>query len=563
MVDQVSQAEKYHAAEHSPAPGAIPPRPGSGSTLAGNDPISDQPVSSPITANACSSYRFRRVASKKVVSFHSQDPANPVNWPKSKKYFVLLSGIMNVMNSTLGSSLPSGAARYIGEDFNLKTQTELVLPVSIFLVGYVFGPILCGPLSESIGRKPVMVAGFFGFILFTLACALSQNFATLLVMRFFVGVTAAAPVSIVGGLYADIYNEPRMRGRVMAVFMATTCVGPIVGPPISGFISEVNWRWTFWVGLILAGATIPLVVFMPETYAPVLLQRRARKLRKETGDSSIVSLLDLEKRGMKEMLTVTLTRPIRMVLYESIVLFTCLYISFVYGIFFLYFQTYPVIFQDMYHMSSGVVGLMFLPIGIGVFIALAIFFWWDSYLHKAKLRGAEWSSIEEYRRLPLATIGGPLYVISLLWLGWTASPSIHWVVPMLSGIPFGLGFVLIFMAMLNYVSDAYETFSASAQSAASCFRSMVGAALPIAAPKMYASLGVNWGCTLLAGVSLLLTATPFAFIKFGDRIRANSKFCQHLKQLKEDMIREEEEENRANAPTQADDPEKGPALPVN
>ncbi|KAK2827825.1 hypothetical protein FQN49_007306 [Arthroderma sp. PD_2] len=500
----------------------------------------------PIEGTYRSSYRCRRVASKTVLSFQSKDPENPVNWSTKKKLFVLLSGVMNVLNSTLGSSLPSGAIPFIARDFNINSAEQLTLPISLFLLGYVFGPIVCGPLSESYGRKPVVIVGFTAFTLFTLACALAQSWTALLIMRFFVGVAASAPIAVVGGMFADVYDEPRTRGRYMACFMAATCAGPIVGPPITGFISVVSWRWSFWVGLIFAGLTSPLVILTPETYAPILLQRRARKLRKETGDDKIVAALDLEKKGIKETLTVTLTRPIRMILFESIVLFTCLYLSLVYAIFFMYFQTYPLIFQRMYHMNPGVAGLMYLPIGVGVAAALALFYCWDSFLHRAKLRHASWSSVEEYRRLPLAVVGGPLFVVSLFWLGWTASPDIHWSVPMLSGIPFGAGFLLIFIAMINYLSDAYETYSASAQSAASFARSILGTVLPIAAGRMYAVLGISWGCSLLAFASLAMTAIPFAFIRYGDRIRAGSRFCQHLKQLKEQRMREDEEEEASS-----------------
>ncbi|EFE38895.1 hypothetical protein TRV_06414 [Trichophyton verrucosum HKI 0517] len=480
----------------------------------------------PIGGTYKSSYRCRRVASKTILSFQAKDPENPINWSTNKKLFILFSGIMNVLNSTLGSSLPSGAIPYIAREFNIRSAEQLTLPISLFLLGYVFGPIVCGPLSESYGRKPVVIVGFAAFMLFTLACALSQSWAALLAMRFFVGVSASAPIAVVGGVFADVYDEPRTRGRYMAFFMASTCAGPIVGPPVTGFISVVNWRWSFWVGLIFAGLTAPIVLLTPETYAPVLLQQRARKLRKETGDDKIVSALDLEKKGIKETLTVTLTRPIRMIIFESIVLFTCLYLALVYAIFFMYFQTYPLIFQ----------------IGAGVAAALGLFFCWDSYLNRSKLRNAPWADVEEYRRLPLAVVGGPLFVVSLFWLGWTASPNIHWSIPMLSGIPFGAGFLLIFIAMINYLSDAYETFSASAQSAASFARSILGTALPVAAGRMYSSLGISWGCSLLAFASLAMTAIPFAFIRYGDRIRAGSLFCQHLKQLKEQKLREELEE---------------------
>ena len=222
-------------------------------------------------------------------------------------------------------------------------------------------------------------------------------------------------------------------------------------------------------------------------------------------------------------------------------------------------------------MNTGVAGLMYLPskcgyliirrqcirvrtaadallpVVFGASIACAMSICWDIYFYKAKARGVAWSNIEEYRRLPLACIGGPLYVISLFWLGWTGNGQIHWVVPMLSGITFGCGFMLIFIAMLNYLTDAYETFSASAQSASSCTRALSGAALPVAASPMFNALGVNWVCSMLALVSLPMSLVPFAFIKYGQRIRTNSKFCQELKRLKEERQSEEDAEGQVPA----------------
>ena len=126
---------------------------------------------------------------------------------------------------------------------------------------------------------------------------------------------------------------------------------------------------------------------------------------------------------------------------------------------------------------------------------------------------------QEYRRLPLACIGGPMYVVSLLWLGWTSQPDIHPIVPMLAGIPFGIGFYTIFVALLNYLADAYTSQAASALAAASCARSVFGALLPLCAPSLYERLGVPWASTLLAGLSLVMSAIPFAFLRWGPRLR--------------------------------------------
>ncbi|KAH8698912.1 putative polyamine transporter [Talaromyces proteolyticus] len=508
-----------------------------------------------------SSYQFRRIASKTVVSFGPDDPENPVNWGKGKKFFILASGMMQVLNSTIGSSIPSGAIEYIAKDFNVTDQEKLVLPISLFLVGYVLGPLLYGPLSEQFGRRPPVVIGYVLFCIFSMACALAPSMPALLVFRLLNGMAAAAPIAVVSGVYADINNDPTKRGRTMAWYMACTAVGPIISPFMSGFISKVSWRWAFWLSLIIAGASFPCVVFFPETYAPVLLQRRARKLRKETGNKGIVAPLDLIPHDLRATVTVTLTRPLRMIIKEYMVSLTCFYLALAYAIFYLYFQAYPLIFEGIYGMSPGIAGLTYLPIAVGCFLACGIFIWYDGYLARAKARGAAWAQNEDYRRLPLACIGGPLYVVSLFWLGWTASPNIHWAVPMTSGVIFGLAYELIFMAMLNYLSDAYETFANSAQSASSCCRSLFGAVLPLAAKPMFNRVGIDWGCSIIAFISLGVSIIPFAFIYFGKQIRQNSKMCQHLQILKEEERRAWEEAAAYQStvhPTA--DVEKGPSV---
>lgn len=102
---------------------------------------------------------------------------------------------------------------------------------------------------------------------------------------------------------------------------------------------------------------IPLL-FLPETYGPVILQKYAQQMRKATGNPNIVAPIELEKKGAKQMVTVTLMRPIRMLLFEAIVLFSCLYLSLAYAIFYMFFEAYPIIFQgelslDIYQNNTN------------------------------------------------------------------------------------------------------------------------------------------------------------------------------------------------------------------
>lgn len=274
-----------------------------------------------------------------VVSFDHGDPANPYNWTIPKKLYVVIACICMVMNSTIGSSIASGATQQTAEHFGVTDQAQLVLPVSIYLVGYTLGPLVFAPLSESYGRKIVMISTFIVFTAFNLGCALAPTWAGLIIMRLIVGVGASTPVSVIGGIYADLYNTPKARGRAITCFMAATTFGPLIGPIASGFVSVVSWRWSYWVALIIAGSTWPLLLFLPETYGPILLRKKARRMRKETGDPSIVAPTELENQDIRELVVVVLTRPIRMFLFEAIVLCSCLYLSFAYGIFYSKFTT--------------------------------------------------------------------------------------------------------------------------------------------------------------------------------------------------------------------------------
>lgn len=270
------------------------------------------------------------------------------------------------MNSTLGSSLPSNCISYIAADFNIENEEQLVLPISIFLVGYVFGPLVCSPLSEQYGRRPVLLIAFTLFTIFTMACALAPTYASFLVFRLLCGANASAPIAMVGGLYADVYHDARKRGYALATFMAVciilipqhisfiaadplsqaTTFGPCLAPILSGFAaSHLGWRWTFWIALIFAGLTLPISLFLPESYAPVLLHQKAKALRKTTGNPNILSRAELEPQTKQYIVTKVLTRPVRMFVHEPIVMFTCMYLALAYGIYYMFFQAYPLIYE--------------------------------------------------------------------------------------------------------------------------------------------------------------------------------------------------------------------------
>jgi MFS family permease len=167
---------------------------------------------------------------------------------------------------------------------------------------------------------------------FTLGCALAPTWAGLIVMRLLAGIGASTPNSVVGGIYADIFSTPRERGRVVALYMSVTTISPLLAPIASGYFGVVSWRWTYWLMLVLAGVSWLPLLLMPKTYGPVVLKKKAQALRKQ--GQAVLAPIELEPLDVYQMVVVILTRPVRMFLFESIVLFSCLYIALIYAIFY-------------------------------------------------------------------------------------------------------------------------------------------------------------------------------------------------------------------------------------
>ncbi|PNP73514.1 hypothetical protein FNYG_13108 [Fusarium nygamai] len=472
-----------------------------------------------------------------IVTFDNNDPENPNNWSQAKKRFVVFTLTLTLFNSTLSSSLPANAMSPMAAEFGIddtRGNPQLALPISLFLVGYVFGPLLFGPLSELQGRKYVLQAAFIVYILFTLACALAPNWPSMLVFRLMSGIVGSSPSTLGGGIIADIHSDLTQRGRALTYYYTASICAPLMAPTIAAYLAPISWRWAYWFSLIFAGVTIIPLAFLPETFGPTILARRAKKIRRSAvkagqGNVETYAAIELEAKGWRNLMSVVLIRPLHMLFTELIVAATATYIALAYSVYYMFFQTYPIVFKGIYGMSNKKSSFMYLPIAGGICLGLVIFFLWDAYYRRCKKAGLTWAQENEYSRLPLACMGGPLLAISLFWAGWTAQSSISWVSPMIAGIPFGAAQLLISIALTTYLGDCYGVYSASAMAAGSCLRNLAGAGLCIAAAPMYTKLGVGWASTLLGVVSVFMCVIPFIFIRYGDTIRQRSKFYQRLK----------------------------------
>lgn len=109
-----------------------------------------------------------------------------------------MSVINAVNNSNLGSTLSSNP-KSLTHRFGVKSDILLVLPSSVFLLGYVFGPLAAAPMSEKYGRKGVLTGCFGIYSLALLCCAVSPNFGALVFFRLMMGLGASTALSVVGG----------------------------------------------------------------------------------------------------------------------------------------------------------------------------------------------------------------------------------------------------------------------------------------------------------------------------------------------------------------------------
>ncbi|CZT15291.1 related to fluconazole resistance protein (FLU1) [Ramularia collo-cygni] len=478
-----------------------------------------------------------------ILAFEPHDPENPYNWSKRKKIMIIALGTLVVLNTTMASSLPSLAQQSLREHFDVQQEIQGVLPNSIYLVGYVLGPTLWAPMSEHFGRRWITLGAFGVYAAFMAACAVAPGWASFCGFRLLTGLFGAAPISLTGGLFADVLDDPVWRGRAISWFMTVASMGPFMGPVVSGCLVQFGWEWPFWFGLIFAGACfVPQLFFLPETFGPALLKAKAKKMRKEHTGANVYAPLELQRVGALQMVTRIVGRPLRMMLLEPIVSATCCYLSLMYATAFILFQSFSVIYPPIYGFGNLETGLAFLPLVVGSILALPITFWYDTYIRKAKAARKTWASREEYQRLPLACIGGPLMPIGMFWIGWSARTSVHWIVPILGGLPFSIGFVLVFVALYNYLVDAYKIYAASALGATSIARSICGVVLPFAAKPMYDTLGVTWACSLLAFATLAMCAIPFVFIWYGPILRSRSPICQELATPEKRQDEKEEKE---------------------
>ncbi|WWC69887.1 uncharacterized protein I206_103830 [Kwoniella pini CBS 10737] len=462
-----------------------------------------------------------------IIDFkNNEDKINPYNWKKSYKWILtLIIGITSLCPPFASVSYSSTVIE-IGPIYGMSRELSTA-GISLFILGFALGPLIWAPISEIWGRNFAFYASFPAFTLFNLGTALSNNTQTLLIMRFLAGFGGSSTLTNAGGQIGDMWAAHE-RAMATSVFSLAPFLGPVLGPIVGGYVTQTcGYRWVYWIQFIYASVvTVISIVFIPETYAPTILRREAAKLTKssrEEGKNEVyIAKYDQTKKTKAEIIKIGLWRPFELLFTEVIVGCLAIYGAIIYGILYLFFACFPLIYQETRGWTVGQGGLAFLGMGFGLILGNILNPLGNYWYRKASIPG---KTTPPESRLPLACISAILFPIGLIWFAWTSAPPIHWIWSILACIPFGIGFFWMFNSVVNYIIDSYTLYSASALASLAVLRCLFGAAFPLFAVNMYRNLGLHIAGTIVAILAIICAPLPFLFYRYGPYLRRKSRYA--------------------------------------
>ncbi|KAE8400578.1 major facilitator superfamily domain-containing protein [Aspergillus pseudonomiae] len=459
--------------------------------------------------------------------YGATDPANPLNWPKRKKivvYFIILYISFAVYMS---GSIYAAAQSDVEEVFGVSA-TVSSLGIGLYVFGYGVGPMFWSPLSEipAVGRNIPYLISLTVFILISIPTALAPDIAPLLVLRFLQGFFGS-PVLTTGG--ASLGDVSSAYGKPYAFYsLALFCLaGPALGNTIAGYsIPVLGWRWSLWDVLLASGPGLILLLFLPETSETNILYRRAQRIRTLSQKEiyKFESEMEVKNTAMLNRLHRALIVPWKLNALDPSIAFTSIYCGLVYAIFYSFFEFFPLVYGNIYNMTLGEQGLIFISVIIAVGLAGIPYCAFVHFIVNESIKNGN-AMTPEGRLLP-SLIASVIIPTGLLIFAWTSKPSIHWIVPTIGTMLVSGSVVMIIQSVFVYISMAYPKYTASLFSGNGLLRSSVVLAGVLWSHPLYDALGVAWGMTLMGGCCAICIIGIYVLYFFGHKFRARSKFTE-------------------------------------
>lgn len=462
---------------------------------------------------------------KFLVTFDVDDPERPISWPHKKKlYHTAIYGITTFC-AQFGSAIMSPLVSHLSAYFHISTEVAL-LPTSFYILGIAFGPMCFAPISEMYGRKVGVYLPMFISTLMTIGAASVTTTAGIMLTRFFAGFFAGAPVVSSGGVLADIWH-PAVRGTYLVFYSFFVVCGAVFAPIFGSLITkggEGEWRWALWLCVIINFVVICVgVATLSESYAPVLLKKKARDLRISTRNWAYHAKHDEWNLDLHEFLTVHCLRPFAM-LATPIVFVVALFASYVFGILYLVITGISYVFEVTYDMGYVSRNLPLVSMFTGCMCGGVVNVLYNQRYARMVMSNDGKPLPEE--RMKLLMYAAWLMPTGIFIFSWTSYQHIHWIVPCVGIMIMACGFFVIFQGCLNYLVDTFSKYAASAIAANTFLRSVFGAAFPLFGRILFRNLGNHWGGSLLAFIALGMIPIPFVFYFFGTSIRKRNPYAR-------------------------------------
>ncbi|KAK9367021.1 MFS general substrate transporter [Lipomyces kononenkoae] len=437
------------------------------------------------------------------------DPQDPFNWSLRKKWWATGLGLVASFVCTMNGTIITVAHKAISEEFHVSDGTfhDSYWLITSWGIGAALCPLVLFPIMEDFGVRPVVLGAYFFFICLLIPVGLAQNFATLIVVRFFSGGCVPLMSDAVAGIISNVFHGERARS-----------------------VPHGSSGWFLYTSIpFLALDWLPRINLDCRT----LSYHHYRSSREPWfgypgGGKKAYTSRELDRTPLYQVVIRSVQRPLYMLCTESVVFVATLWAAFSLGTIYLFTQSVEQVYGELYGWDAVQAGYVQVAIVIGEILGCGLCVSTNHWYYASAARNTEapGTPIPE-ARLYASVIGGFFGVTGgMLVYGWTSYPAIHWIAPAVGLAMVGFGTTAVVVGNANYLIDAYSKYAASALGAVGLVENTSIAFLPLAATAMYTDLGFQWASSLLAFMSLVLVATPFVVLKWGKEIRSRSPFMK-------------------------------------
>ncbi|KAI9281043.1 major facilitator superfamily domain-containing protein [Sporodiniella umbellata] len=415
---------------------------------------------------------------KKLAYGFKDEPDNPLNWPKRKRYSVFFVvfwvSFVGYFSSSIYIPALKDITAYFDTDPNVMNAT-----VALFILMNAIAPLFFAPLSERVGRRWVYIPCMFLYTVCTIVCGVSNNLGLFFAFRLLQGVFGSVGQAVGGGSVSDLF-EPHERGKAMGFYFLGTVSGPAVAPVIGGYTDQyLGWRWIFYLQTIIGGIiTLALIFFAPET-----LHKPGTKL---SGVSYKERLARLKFNPFVSL---------RLLLYPEVGL-SCIPIAIAFGWFYYLVTILPRVYSSKYDFSTGSIGLCYIAGGLGNILGSVFGGIYSDRSYTRKVAKNNGTKVKEWRLEPVY-IGCTIYLVGALLYGWLVEYRIFWFAPLVGYTIVTFGLMFAVTSTNTYLLESHTKTAASVVSSNAFLRNVFAMILSLCSIPIRSALGDGWSYTLM------------------------------------------------------------------